>query len=123
MAAIAAVNMEPQWPLHQPFVPYVYGAYYPAYHQVRVVPVVPKTKSVAPKKPISLKPKTYSLDYLSSEGCEVVDFIERELSKWSDFQNGRLPTLAFEIWSTKEGIRHSYYEKPMRNQVLTMKRS
>ena len=41
----------------------------------------------------------------------------------SDFQNGRLPTLAFEIWSTKEGIRLSYYENPMRNQVLTMKRS
>ena len=88
MAAIAVVHMEPQWPLLQPTVPYVYGAY-PAYHQVRVVPVVPKTKSVAPKKPISLKPKTYSLDYLSSEGCEVVDFIQRELSKWSDFQNGR----------------------------------
>merc|ERR1712029_198287 len=78
MAAIAVVHMEPQWPLLQPTVPYVYGTY-PAYHQVRVVPVVPKTKSVAPKKPISLKPKTYSLDYLSSEGCEVVDFIQREL--------------------------------------------
>jgi hypothetical protein len=78
MAAIAVVHMEPQWPLLQPTVPYVYGTY-PTYHQVRVVPVVPKTKSVAPKKPISLKPKTYSLDYLSSEGCEVVDFIQREL--------------------------------------------
>ena len=41
----------------------------------------------------------------------------------SEFLNGRLPTLAFEIWSEKIGIRHSYYEKPMRNQVLTMKRS
>ena len=41
----------------------------------------------------------------------------------SEFPNSRLPTLAFEIWSTKEGVRHSYYEKPMRNQVLTMKRS
>ena len=41
----------------------------------------------------------------------------------SDFDNKRLPTLSFEIWSDKNGIRHSYYEKPMRNQVLTMKRS
>ena len=28
----------------------------------------------------------------------------------NDFENGRLPTLAFEIWSCKEGIRHSYFE-------------
>ena len=41
----------------------------------------------------------------------------------ADFENGRLPTLAFEIWSTKEGIRHSYYEKGMRSQILTQKRS
>ena len=38
----------------------------------------------------------------------------------SDFGNERLPTLSFEVWSEKEGVRHSYYEKPMRNQVLTM---
>ena len=40
-----------------------------------------------------------------------------------DFDNGRLPTLSFEMWSTANGIEHSYYEKPMRLQVLTMKRS
>ena len=37
----------------------------------------------------------------------------------SDFENGRLPTLSFEIWSDHSGIRHSYYEKPMRTQILT----
>ena len=40
-----------------------------------------------------------------------------------DFQSKRLPTLSFEIWSCKEGIRHSYYEKETRSQILTMKRS
>ena len=40
-----------------------------------------------------------------------------------DFQNGRLPTLGFEVWSEKGGLRHSFYEKPMRNQILTQKRS
>ena len=45
--------------------------------------------------------------------------IERE----TDFPNKRLPTLAFQLWSTKEGVCHAYYEKEMRNQVLTPKRS
>ena len=39
------------------------------------------------------------------------------------FKRKRLPTLAFELWSTREGIRFSYFEKDMRNQVLTQKRS
>ena len=40
-----------------------------------------------------------------------------------DFVNLRLPTLSFEVWSENSGIRHSYYEKGMRSQVLTMQRS
>ena len=40
-----------------------------------------------------------------------------------DFENKRLPTLSFEMWCTENGISHSYYEKPMRSQVLTMKKS
>ena len=31
--------------------------------------------------------------------------------------------LAFKIWPSKERIRHCYYKNPMRNQVLTEKRS
>ena len=38
-----------------------------------------------------------------------------------DFEKGRLPTLSFETWSTIEGIRHSYFEKTMRSQILTQK--
>ena len=34
-----------------------------------------------------------------------------------------MPTLVFQVWSEKEGIRHSYFEKSMRSQILTMKRS
>ena len=40
-----------------------------------------------------------------------------------DFQKVRLPTLSFGLWSTKHGIQHSYFEKSMRSQVLTMQRS
>ena len=40
-----------------------------------------------------------------------------------DFMNKRLPTLGFEIWSEKNGLRHSFFEKPMRSQILTMERS
>ena len=53
----------------------------------------------------------------------VSDDLEFTIEKESDFENNRLPTLGFELWSTKECIRHSYYEKPMRSQVLTEKRS
>ena len=41
----------------------------------------------------------------------------------ADFQNKRLPTLSFQIWSDETGIRHSFYEKEMRSQILTMKNS
>ena len=40
-----------------------------------------------------------------------------------DFINKRLPTLSFEMWCDETGIRHSYYEKPMRSQMLTMNKS
>ena len=49
--------------------------------------------------------------------------LEFTIEKESDFNNRRLPTLGFEMWSTKEKILHSYYEKEMRSQVLTQKRS
>ena len=43
--------------------------------------------------------------------------------KEEDFKNGRLPTLSFQMWSELDGIRHSYFEKEMRAQVLTMEKS
>ena len=49
--------------------------------------------------------------------------LEFTVEKETDFDNNRLPTLGFEMWSTREKIRHSYYEKEMRSQVLTQKRS
>ena len=27
-----------------------------------------------------------------------------------DFENGRLPTLSFKLWSDKDGLRFSYFE-------------
>ena len=41
----------------------------------------------------------------------------------ADFNNGRLPTLSFQMWSEESGLRHSFYEKEMRSQILTMKNS
>ena len=40
-----------------------------------------------------------------------------------DFENKRLPTLSFQMWSEKSGLRYSYFEKEMRSQILTMSRS
>ena len=34
-----------------------------------------------------------------------------------EFQNGRLPTLSFELLSELSGLRHSYFEKSMRTQI------
>ena len=31
-----------------------------------------------------------------------------------DFENERLPTQDFEMWLTQDGVRHSYYQKPMK---------
>ena len=63
--------------------------------------------------------KSELLKAMNSVNKDLVFTMEHE----NDFTTGRLPTLSFEIWSTKEGIRHSYYEKPMRSQILTQKRS
>merc|ERR1711862_769360 len=79
MAAITVVHMEPQWPLLQPTVPYVYGAY-PVYHQVRVVPW---TKSVA-SLAYSFKAKN-GLENLSAEGCSVVTEFQEVLKYIDDF--------------------------------------
>ena len=49
--------------------------------------------------------------------------LEFTVEKESDFEKKRLPTLGFEMWLTKEKIRHSYFEKGMKSQVLTEKRS
>ena len=41
----------------------------------------------------------------------------------SDFSNSRLLTLSFQLWSEKNGLRHSYFKKCMRSQILTMQKS
>ena len=49
--------------------------------------------------------------------------LEFTIEKEKDFENTKLPALGFELGSTKESVRHSYFEKPMRSQVLNEKRS
>ena len=66
-------------------------------------------------------------DRIAGEYLKAMNSINPDLEftveKEKDFENNRLPTLGFELWSTREKIRHSYYEKSMRSQVLTEKRS
>ena len=59
------------------------------------------------------------LKAMNSVNSDLVFTMEHE----SDFATNRLPTLSFEAWSSKTGIRHSYFEKSMRSQILTQKRS
>ena len=40
-----------------------------------------------------------------------------------DFPKNRLPTLSFSIWAEKGGLKHTYYEKSMKNQVLLLERT
>ena len=53
--------------------------------------------------------------------CDVSSDLEFTTETEKEFKNGRLPTLSFELWSEKESVRHSYFEKCMRSQVLTQK--
>ena len=41
----------------------------------------------------------------------------------SDFHDSRLPTLSFSLCSERTGLRHSYFEKSLQSQIMTMKRS
>ena len=41
----------------------------------------------------------------------------------SDFPGERLPTLSFSIWMDKEGLKHTYFEKGMKNQTLLLERT
>ena len=41
----------------------------------------------------------------------------------SDFPGERLPTLSFSLWMDKEGLKHTYFEKGMRNQTLLLERT
>ena len=64
-----------------------------------------------------------SLNEILTAMNSINEDLKFTLEKEEDFDSKRLPTLSFEIWSEKDGIHHSYYEKSMRNQVLTEKRS
>ena len=40
-----------------------------------------------------------------------------------DFENLRLPTLSFSMWQDVDGLKHTYFEKSMRNQTLLLERT
>ena len=41
----------------------------------------------------------------------------------SDFEDCKLPTLSFSLYAESEGLKHTYFEKLMKNQVLIVSRS
>ena len=44
--------------------------------------------------------------------------------EWAgEFSNKRLPTLDFSMWIEQGLIRHTFYEKEMKNQILVMRKS
>jgi len=53
----------------------------------------------------------------------VNDDLKFTMELCKDFPEGRLPTLAFSLWADKEGLKHTYFEKSMRNQVLLLERT
>ena len=41
-----------------------------------------------------------------------------------EYEDNKMPTLDFKSWLLRNGhLLHTYYEKPMKNQLLLMKRS
>ena len=40
-----------------------------------------------------------------------------------DFHEEKLPTLSFSIWPEIDGLKHTYYEKSMRNQILQVEKT
>ena len=53
----------------------------------------------------------------------ISDDLEFTMELCSDFQDNKLPTLSFALFAGKNGLRHTYFEKSMRNQILVMERS
>ena len=53
----------------------------------------------------------------------INDDLEFTMELCKDFHDEKLPTLSFAIFAGKNGLKHTYYEKPMRNQILIMERS
>ena len=46
------------------------------------------------------------------------------VEKEEEFEDNKIPTLDFKEWLLENGhLNHTYYEKPMKNQILLMKRS
>ena len=110
MAAIAVVHLEPQWPLLQPSVPYVYfGTNLPTVYPVPVrvgLPGPPKKQNyyVNPLKAMVNrlnKISTYRLGgvrnslFSSPEGCTAVKNLFTWMSKGTDLKNVRKTSIHF----------------------------
>ena len=64
---------------------------------------------------------------MSKECLKAMNSVNKDLKftveTTSDFKKNKLPTLDFEIWVENGVIKHSYYEKSMKTQLVIMRRS
>ena len=66
-------------------------------------------------------------DIIKVEVLKAMNSVNRDLKftmeVCEDFEDMRLPTLSFSMLPDREGIRHSNFEKSMRNQTLLLERT
>ena len=53
----------------------------------------------------------------------VNDDLKFTMELCTDFPLNRLPTLSFSLWTDIHGIKHTYFEKAMKNQTLLLERT
>ena len=82
----------------------------------------------AEKEDIKMKEQGESTNQRMARVCRpAMDSVNSDLKftteSQEDFENERLPTLDFEMWLTQDGVKHSYYQKPMKTPLVLMERS
>ena len=73
----------------------------------------------AEEEDIKMKEQGESTKQMMARVCRpAMDSVNSDLKftteSQEDFENERLPTQDFEMWLTQDGVRHSYYQKPMK---------
>ena len=82
----------------------------------------------AEKEDMEMKEQGESTNQRMARVCRpAMNSINTDLSftteSQEDFENERLPTLDFEMWLSQDGVRHSYFQKPMKTPLVQMERS
>ena len=54
---------------------------------------------------------------------DINEDLEFTMELCSDFVDNKLPTLSFSLYAESDGLKHTYFEKLMKNQTLIVERS